>query len=115
MALFQAVQQVAVLPRRRAAMRQRARRGANRVGLVLAGILVAFLLGLFYLTQTIGTATAGYHADRLAVQATALQRQLSTQQGEIAAAGSEQNVLLAAQASGLVNLSVGQVVRVPGR
>ena len=115
MAVYQAVQQVGILPRRRAVVRQRARRGASRVGLILAGILVVFLLGLFYLTQTIGTATAGYELDRLASQATDLQRQLSTQQGQIATVGSEQDVLQAAQNDGLVNLTLSAPLRVPGR
>ncbi|MFI5262498.1 MAG: hypothetical protein ACHQZR_08095 [Candidatus Limnocylindrales bacterium] len=115
MAVYQAVQQVAALPRRRAVIRQRARRGANRVGLVLAAILIVFLLCLFYLTQTIGTATAGYQMDRLTTEATDLQQQLSTQHGQIAAEGSEQNVLQAAQANGLVDLSGHQPLRVAGR
>jgi len=115
MAVYQAVQQVAALPRRHASVRPRAHRGTNRVGLILAAILVVFLLGLFYLTQTIGTATAGYQVDRLDTQATTLEQQLSTQRGQVAAAGSEQVVLQAAQVSGMVNLTLRQPLRVPGR
>lgn len=116
MAVYQAArQQVIAVPRRRQGVHQRARRGASRVGLILGAILVAFLLGLFYLTQTIGTATAGYDTDRLTADAAGLARQLSTQQSQIAAFGSEQNVLQAAQTKGLVDLGGAQPIRVPGR
>ena len=64
MAVYPAARQQALaVPRRRQGVHQRARRGASRVGLILGAILVAFLLGLFYLTQTIGTATAGYDTE----------------------------------------------------
>ncbi|HTS14935.1 MAG TPA: hypothetical protein VMH24_04655 [Candidatus Sulfotelmatobacter sp.] len=116
MAVYQAArQQVIAVPRRRQVVQKRARRGASRVGLILGAILVAFLLGLFYLTQTISTATAGYDTDRLTSDAAGLERQLSTQESQIAAAASEENVLLAAQAGGLVDLGGAQPVRVPGR
>jgi hypothetical protein len=116
MAVYQAArQQVIAVPRRRQGVRSRARRGPSRVGLILAAILVAFLLGLFYLTQTIGTATAGYDTDRLTSDAAGLSRQLSTQQGQIAAMGSEQSVLQAAQAAGLVDLGASRPLRIPGR
>ncbi|HXR27325.1 MAG TPA: hypothetical protein VN771_05630 [Candidatus Baltobacteraceae bacterium] len=116
MAVYQAAhQQVIAVPRRRQGVHQRARRGASRVGLILGAILVVFLLGLFYLTQAIGTATAGYDTDRLTADGAGLDRQLSTQQGEIAAFGSEQNVIQAAQAAGLVDLGDGQPLRVAGR
>ncbi|HEY7940558.1 MAG TPA: hypothetical protein VID25_01315 [Candidatus Limnocylindrales bacterium] len=116
MAVYQAArQQVIAVPRRRQGVHQRARRGASRVGLILGAILVAFLLGLFYLTQTIGTATAGYDTDRLTADRAALDRELSTQESQIFSFGSEQNVLQAAQANGLVDLGGGQPLRVPGR
>ena len=116
MAVYQAArQQVIAVPRRRQVVHQRARRGASRVGLILGAILVAFLLGLFYLTQTIGTATAGYDTDRLTADGAALDRELSTQESQIFTFGSEQNVIQAAQANGLVDLGGGQPLRVPGR
>ncbi len=105
MAVYQATRaQPLALPRRRQPVRRRARRGPHRVGLSLAGILVAFLLGLFYLTQTIGTATAGYDIDRLNDDRLRLERQLSSQQGQAAQWGSEPAIVRAAQQAGLDGL-----------
>ncbi|MGZ3586413.1 MAG: hypothetical protein ACXWQ6_07070 [Candidatus Limnocylindrales bacterium] len=114
MAVLQAVRaQPIAIARRRQPTRRRARRATNRVGLSLAGILVAFLLGLFYLTQTIGAATAGYDVDRLNDQRLLLERQLSSQQGQIAQWGGEPAIVRAAQAAGLDSL--GDPLRLAAR
>ncbi len=114
MAVYQAAHaQPLALPRRRQPVRQRARRAPNRVGLSLAAILVAFLLGLFYLTQTIGTATAGYDIDQLNDDRLQLERQLSSQQGQVAQWGSQPAIVRAAQQAGFNSL--GDPLRIAAR
>jgi hypothetical protein len=114
MAVVQATRaQPAAVARRRQPTRRRARRAPNRVGLSLAAILVAFLLGLFYLTQTIGVATASYDIDRLSDESQRLDRLISSLQGEVAQWGGEPAIVRAAQAAGLDRL--GDPLRLTGR
>ena len=100
-----------VLPRRRQATRVRAGRRANRVGLVMAGILVAFLLGLFYLTQTVRVAATSYDIDGLLAQQDHMTQQLQSLQGDIATLGAEISVTRRAQALGLSPLGAPLWVR----
>jgi hypothetical protein len=114
MAVVQATRaQPAAVARRRQPSRRRARRATSRVGLSLAAILVAFLLGLFYLTQTIGVATASYDIDRLNDENQRLDRLISSLQGEVAQWGGEPAIVRAAQAAGLDRL--GDPLRLTGR
>lgn len=116
MAVYQAVRMATIastLPRRRQPARRRAARGASRVGLSLAAILVAFLLGLFYLTQTIGAAASSYDIDTLMASRDHLDRQLQSVEGDIARWGAEPAIVTAAQAAGLSQL--GAPIRVAGR
>lgn len=55
----------APLPRRRLNGAIRARRRSNRVGIVLGGIVVAFLLAFFSLAQTMRVSATGYDIERL--------------------------------------------------
>jgi hypothetical protein len=67
------------VPRRRVSGAIRARRRSNRVGLVLGGIVLAFLLAFFSLAQTMRVSATGYQIDRLASdhdQLVAAQQQL---------------------------------------
>jgi len=67
------------LPRRRMHGTVRARRHSNRVGIILGGIVIAFLLAFFSLAQTMRVSATGYEIDRLAAthdQLAAQQRQL---------------------------------------
>jgi hypothetical protein len=116
MAVYQGARPMAsalILPRRRQPVRRRARRSTNRVGLALAAILIAFLLGLFYLTQTIGTATAGYDIDNLAAHGQLLQQQIQTLDGDLARWAAEPAIVSGAQQRGLGHL--GEGLRVPAR
>ena len=54
------------VPRRRVSGAIRARRRSNRVGLVLGGIVLAFLLAFFSLAHTMRVSATGYQIDRLA-------------------------------------------------
>ena len=58
----------ATLPRRRARSAVRARRGASRISLLLAAIVVAFAAAFFSLSQDIRVSATGYELDRLATQ-----------------------------------------------
>ena len=57
----------------------RARRKSGRLGLVLGGIVVAFLLAFFSLAQTIRVTATGYDVDQLLSQ----RDQLNAQQQEL--------------------------------
>lgn len=62
------------LPRRRMRGAVRAKRRSNRVGLVLGGIVVAFLLAFFSLAQTVRVSATGYDIERLDRRSTELDR-----------------------------------------
>lgn len=102
-----------VLPRRRQPSRVRARRRSNPIGLTLAAIIVAFLLGLFYLTQTVHVAATTYDIDALMNQRDQMSQQLQSLKAEIAQYGAELAVSTRAQQSGLVPL--GAPIWVTGR
>jgi cell division protein FtsI/penicillin-binding protein 2 len=101
------------LTRRRQPVPMRAGRRTSRVGLALAGILVAFLLGLFYLTQTVHVAATNYDIGALAEERDRMSQQLQSLQGDIALLGAELAVGRRAQELGLNPL--GAAVWVPAR
>lgn len=53
------------LPRRRSRSAVRARRRPTRVGVLLGGIALAFLLAFFSLVQSVRVSATGYDIDRL--------------------------------------------------
>ncbi len=110
---YQPIVRPIALPRRRQAARVRAGRRSSRVGIALAGILVSFLLGLFYLTQTVRVAATTYDIDTLVEHRDQLTQQLLTMQGDIAGVGAEVSVTSQAQRYGLGQL--GAPVWVRGR
>lgn len=54
------------LPRRRPSGARRAEHRSGLVDWALVGIVVAFVLGFFYLAQTVRVSATGYELDRLA-------------------------------------------------
>ena len=102
-----------ILPRPNARSRRRAGSGTHRVSLGLAGILVCFLLALFYLTQMIHVAATGYDIDSLVVERNRLEQELQSLQGDIARWGAEPQIMDGAQQKGLADL--GNPVRLPAR
>src|SRR5262249_43850384 len=64
--------------RRRVSRPERAGRRFNTVGAILAVILVAFLLGLTYLAQTVQLAATEYQINQLQIQGDDLHRQIQT-------------------------------------
>ncbi len=99
------------LPRRRQAARIRAGRRASRVGLAMTAILVSFLLGLFYLTQTVRVAATNYDIDGLIAQRDQMTQQIQSLQGDIATLGAEISVTRRAQQLGLNPLGAPLWVR----
>lgn len=104
--------QAPALPRRRPAPRVRAHRRASPVGLTLAGILTSFLLGLFYLTQTIHVAATTYRVDTLRLEVQRLTQQAESLRGEVERAGAEPAIVDSAQQAGLSRL--GEPARIGG-
>jgi hypothetical protein len=62
------VAEAPTLPRRRLRGAVRAKRRANRLGFVLGGIVLAFLLAFFSLAQTVRVSATGYDVERLNAQ-----------------------------------------------
>lgn len=61
------------LERRRARSAVRARRRPGRIGILLGGIALAFLLAFFSLVQSVRVSATGYEIDRLTNQRTTLE------------------------------------------
>jgi len=97
----------ATTTRRRVSRPHRAGRRANPVGALLAVILVAFLLGLTYLAQTVQLAATEYQIVQLQVQSDDLHRQIQTIETGVLYWGAESTVLESAQGLGLDKLPVG--------
>jgi hypothetical protein len=114
MAVYEgARRQPLVMERRRQPARVRAGNHTSRVGLALAGILLLFLLGLFYLTQTVHVAATNYDIDTLLSQRDKVDQQLRSTQSDIARLGAEYAITKRAQEAGLNPL--GAPVWVKGR
>ncbi|MEA2676167.1 MAG: hypothetical protein QOJ81_308 [Chloroflexota bacterium] len=93
--------------RRRVSRPDRAGRRVHPVGALLAVILVAFLLGLTYLAQTVQLAATEYQIAQLQVQREDLHRQIQTIETGVLHWGAESTVLDRAQGLGLEQLPVG--------
>jgi hypothetical protein len=89
-----------------------ATRGVRPVGLLLAGILVATMLGLAYLTQTLGTNTSS-QVDRLQAEKVALQATLRNQSFQLAGLTEVDLVRASAQKQGFQSLRKPTVLRAP--
>jgi hypothetical protein len=89
------------LPRRRQPARIRAGRRTSPVGAAIAGVLVLFLLGLFYLTQTVHVAATKYDIDMLLSNRDQVEQQLQSMQGDIARLGAQLAITKRAQEAGL--------------
>lgn len=69
------VESAPAIARRRARTAVRAGRRANRVGILLGAIAVAFVLGFFSLAQTVQVSTTSVDIDKLTNQQSALEGQ----------------------------------------
>lgn len=115
MTVFQGARprQIGLGQRRRVSRPARIGRRAHPVGLLMAGVVVMFVVGMVYLGQTARLAALGYEVDRLLVQRDDLNRQVQTLEATVARWGSEPLVLDWAQQAGLDVL--GAKVRMPAR
>jgi hypothetical protein len=100
------------LPRRpaRGAVAIRARRRQERVGLVVGGIVVAFVLGLLSLSQTVKVSATGYDVDRMLQERAALQDRERALVSEINRLGREPAVRRDGLGAGLGQLAVPLII-----
>jgi cell division protein FtsL len=93
------------LPRRRARSAVRARRGPNRLALVLGGIVVAFMLAFFSLAQQVQVSATTYDIGRLQIQKERLESQLQELRSDLNRLGREPAVRKLALDGGLGQLA----------
>lgn len=98
------------LPRRRMRGAVRAGRRPNRVGFLLGGIVLAFLLAFFWLAQTVRVSATSYDIDRLAAERDALGAQISDLQSDLNRLGREPAIRKLATDAGLGQLAGPLVV-----
>ena len=93
--------------RRRLSSPARASRRAHPVGAMLAAVLVAFMLGLIYLAQTIHLAATNYAIEQLTAERDDLYRQVQTVETSVLHWGTEPTVIERGQRLGLDPLPPG--------
>ncbi|CAN5508228.1 hypothetical protein BH20CHL7_BH20CHL7_11110 [soil metagenome] len=101
------------LPRRRARVTVRARRGTNRLGLVLGGIVVAFMLAFFSLSQEVRVSATSYDIGRLQMERDRLDGRLQELTSDLSRLGREPAVRKLALDHGLGQL--GEPLVIPAR
>ncbi len=99
--------------RRKLSNPARAGRRAQPFGALIAVVLVALLVGLIYVAQTIQVAAANYEIDGLVAERDDLARQLQTLETSVLRWGTEATVLERAQRIGLDRLETR--IRLPAR
>jgi hypothetical protein len=99
------------LPRRRVRGAVRARRGTNRLAVVLGGIVLIFLLAFFSLAQTVRVTATDYEVNRLLADQAALQAQHQELLSDLNRLGREPAVRKQAIDLGLFPLAEPVVVR----
>ena len=102
--------QAPALPRRQTRVAIRANRRPRVVGLVICGIVVAFLLSFFSLVQTVRVSASSYDMDRLNSQYIQLQNQSRQLQSDIDRLGRQSAIRRQAIANGLTQLPAPVVV-----
>jgi hypothetical protein len=103
----------AVRPRASATAAVRATHSVRPVGLLLAGILVATMLGLAYLTQTLGTNATSSQVDQLQAESVTLQATLRNQSFQLAELTEVDLIRASAQRQGLRSLGKPTVLQAP--
>jgi hypothetical protein len=99
------------VPRRRARARFRAGRRTGRLGLILGGIVVAFMLAFFSLAQTVRVTATDYEVDRLMAEQAQLQAMQQELLSDLNRLGREPAVRKQAIDLGLFPLAEPVVVR----
>jgi hypothetical protein len=98
------------LPRRRLRGAVRAGRRPGRVGLLLGGIVLVFLLAFFWLAQTVRVSATSYDIDRLSAERERLEAQLGDLQSDLNRLGREPAIRKLATDSGMGQLAEPLVV-----
>ena len=101
------------LPRRRARAAGRARRGPNRLALVLGGIVVAFMLAFFSLAQEVRVSATSYDIGRLTLDKDRLEARRQELDSDLSRLGSEPAVRKQGLDAGLTQL--GEPIVLPAR
>jgi cell division protein FtsB len=102
--------QAPALQRRRTRVTIRANRRPRVVGLVICGIVVAFLLSFFSLVQTVRVSASSYDMDRLNSQYIQLQNESQQLKSDIDRLGRQSAIRRQAIADGLTQLPAPVVV-----
>jgi cell division protein FtsL len=92
-------------PRRRVRAAVRARRRPNRIGVLLGGIVLVFVLAFFSLSQTMRVSATSYDIDRLAAERDRLEAQRTELQSDLNRLGREPAVRKLALDAGLGQLT----------
>ncbi|MFL5680735.1 MAG: FtsL-like putative cell division protein [Chloroflexota bacterium] len=100
------------LPRRRLRGAVRAGRRPGRVGLLLGGIVLVFLLAFFWLAQTVRVSATSYDIDRLSAEREQLEAQVSDLQSDLNRLGREPAIRKLATDAGMGQLAEPLVVPV---
>jgi hypothetical protein len=102
----------ATLPRRRvrSTAAVRAGRRSNRVGILLGGIVIAFLLAFFSLAQTMRVSAIAYEVDRLGVERDRLEAQLLDLRSDVNRLSNEPAIRKQALDAGLSQLGTRLIV-----
>jgi hypothetical protein len=93
------------LPRRRARSAVRARRGPNRLAIVLGGIVITFMLAFFSLAQQIQVSATSYDIGRLQLEQAGLQARLQEIRSDLNRLGREPAVRKLGLDGGLTQLA----------
>lgn len=101
------------LPRRRARAAVRARRGPNRLALVLGGIVIAFMLAFFSLAQEVRVSATSYDIGRLQLERDRLEARRQELASDLSRLGREPAVRKQALDAGLSQL--GEPIVLPAR
>jgi hypothetical protein len=104
---------VPTLSRRRARSAVRARRGPNRLAIVLGGIVVAFMLAFFSLAQEVRVSATSYDIGRLQVERDQLSARVQELDSDLSRLGREPAVRKLALDGGLGQL--GDAIVLPAR
>jgi len=96
---------VAATPRRRLSRASRISARSHPARPLIGAVLIAFLIGLIYLAQTVQLAATNFEIDQLTAQRDDLYRQVQTVETSVLAWGTEPTVIQHAQQLGLDQLA----------
>ena len=101
---------VPTIPRRRARVAVRARRGPNRAAIALGVIVVAFMLAFFSLAQSVRVSATSYDIGRLEVAQDRLEAQIDELDSDLSRLGREPAVRKIGLDGGLTQLDYAVVL-----